>query len=113
MPDDTMSIVAIHWKVKKGMEGDFEKKWKTVFKVKNREGLIGEFLSKVERRDASYPYITWPIACENLAHEEQCTHYINVGLWTSHERFVQEVGQFMKDERPPENFESAGPCPRC
>ena len=91
MAADGISIVLIHWKIKKGSEPEFERKWKTEFTVKNRDGLIGEFLSRVERRDANYPYITWPIACDNLAHEEQCTHYINVGIWNSHARFSRKL----------------------
>jgi hypothetical protein len=43
--------------------------------------------------------------CDNLAHEEQCTHYINVGIWNSHARFFEEVGQYMKDEKPSSEFE--------
>ncbi len=55
MANEGLSIVLIHWKIKVGYEPEFEEKWKTTFIVKNREGLIGEFLSKVEKRDASYP----------------------------------------------------------
>jgi hypothetical protein len=105
MSNEAISIVLIHWKIRKGSEAEFERKWKTEFVVRNREGLIGEFLSRVERRDSAYPYITWPILCDNLAHEEQCTHYINVGLWSSHPRFFEEVGQYMKDDRPISEFE--------
>jgi len=46
-----LSIVLIHWKIKKDLAPEFEKKWKVEFTIKNRKGLIGEFLSKVERRD--------------------------------------------------------------
>jgi hypothetical protein len=73
--------------------------------IKNREGLIGEFLSKVEHRGHSHPYITWPIACDNLAHEANCVHYINVALWTSHQRFFEEVGHLMNDDKPIFDFE--------
>ena len=40
-----ISIVLIHWKIKKGREPDFEQDWKTKFVVKNRGGLIGKYLS--------------------------------------------------------------------
>ena len=100
-----ISIVLIHWKIKKDREPDFGQDWKTKFVVKNRDGLIGEYLSKVERRDTTYRYISWPIMCDNLAHEEQCTHYINVGIWNSHARFFEEVGQYMKDDKPPVDYE--------
>jgi hypothetical protein len=50
MAEASLSIVLIHWKIKKDLAPDFELKWKTVFFIKNREGLIGEFLSKVEHR---------------------------------------------------------------
>jgi heme-degrading monooxygenase HmoA len=46
-----ISIVLIHWKIKKGREPEFEQAWKTKFLIENRDGLIGEYLSKVERRD--------------------------------------------------------------
>ena len=105
MPTPTLCMVLIHWKIKKGREPDFEAKWKTVYKITEREGLIGEFLSRAEKRGASYPYVTWPIVCANLAHEENCTHYINVGLWNSHERFYEEVGKNMKDDKDKEDFE--------
>ena len=100
-----ISIVLIHWKIKRGLEPDFEKAWKTEFVIKNRDGLIGEYLSKVEQRDSTYPYITWPIVCENPAHEEECIHYINVGIWNSHEKFFKEVGQYMKDDKPLRDYE--------
>jgi hypothetical protein len=100
-----LSIILIHWKIKKGCEPEFEEKWKTVYTVRNRDGLIGEYLSKVEKRGDIYPYITWPIACANLADEMQCTHYINVGIWNSHARFYEEVGHNMKDDEPPKSFE--------
>jgi hypothetical protein len=103
--DAPISIVLIHWKIKKELAADFEQSWKTVFTVKNREGLIGEFLSKIERRDQTYPYITWPIICENPDHEENCVHYINVALWNSHQRFFDEVGSYMKDDKPICEFE--------
>jgi hypothetical protein len=105
MAEALVSIVLIHWKIKKDLAPDFEQKWKTMFKIANREGLIGEFLSKVERRDEAHPYITWPIICENPAHEENCVHYINVALWTSHQRFFEEVGPLMNDDRPISDFE--------
>jgi len=105
MATQEISIVLIHWKIKKGSEEEFERRWKTDFTIKNRNGLIGEFLSKVEQRDATHPYITWPIMCENLAHERKCTHYINVGIWKSHDRFFKQVSQYMKDDKPPLEFE--------
>ena len=105
MTASELSIVLIHWKIKKGREAEFEGKWKTEFTVKNRQGLIGEYLSRVEERGSAYPYITWPIACDNLAHEERCTHYINVGIWDSHQRFFDEVGHNMKDDKDISDFE--------
>jgi hypothetical protein len=105
MASAPVSIVLVHWKIKKERAIEFEQKWKTVFTIKNREGLIGEFLSKVEKRTEKYPYITWPIACENLAHEENCIHYINVALWSPHERFFEEVGHNMKDDKEISGFE--------
>jgi hypothetical protein len=61
MESAPVSIVLIHWKIKKEFAPDFEKKWKTVFTIPNRDGLIAEFLSKVESKGTKYPYITWPI----------------------------------------------------
>jgi hypothetical protein len=100
-----VSIVLIHWKIKKDRESQFKKDWKVKFKIKNRDGLVGEFLSKVESRSSVYPYITWPIACDNLAHEEQCVHYINVGIWDSHKAFFKETGRHMNDNKPPNKYE--------
>ena len=105
MDTERISIVLIHWKIKKSHVDEFERKWKSEFVVKNKDGLVGEYLSKVERRDVAYPYITWPIACDNLAHEEHCVHYINVGIWNSHARFFEEVGKYMKDDKPLSEFE--------
>jgi hypothetical protein len=100
-----MSIVLIHWKIKTSQVPDFEQKWKTVYTINNRDGLIGELLSRVERRSQAYPFITWPIACANIADEEKCTHYINVALWSSHKRFHEEVGHNMKDDGDIQPFE--------
>lgn len=105
MADAQVSIVLIHWKIKKERVEEFERSWKTVFTITNREGLIAEFLSKVEGKSEKYPYITWPIACENAAHEADCVHYINVALWTSHDRFFDEIGRKMNDDKPIEDFE--------
>jgi hypothetical protein len=33
------------------------------------------------------------------------THYINVALWSSHERFHEEVGHNMNDDGPIQSFE--------
>jgi hypothetical protein len=100
-----ISIVLIHWKIKKDLAPEFEQKWKTMFTINNREGLIGEFLSTVERKGGAHPYITWPIACEDPSLEESCVHYINVALWTSHQRFFEEVGHLMNDDQPIRDFE--------
>jgi len=105
MADAQVSIVLIHWKIKKECVPDFEQKWKTVFTIPNRDGLIAEFLSKVESRDEKHPYVTWPITCENLAHEENCVHYINVALWNSHDRFFEEIGRNMNDDSPIKDYE--------
>jgi hypothetical protein len=100
-----LSIIIIHWKIRREREVEFREKWKTLYTIKDREGLIGEFLSKLERKSNEYPYITWPIECDDPTNEEKCVHYINVALWSSHKRFYEEVGHNMRDDQPIQQFE--------
>jgi hypothetical protein len=41
MSAEGISIVLIHWKIKKGRDREFLDAWKTIFVIKNRDGLIG------------------------------------------------------------------------
>ena len=43
-----MVIVLIHWKIKRDCVDDFLTFWKTKACIKDRSGLVGEFLSEVQ-----------------------------------------------------------------
>lgn len=99
-----MIICLIHWKIRKGMEEKFISSWQTVFTIKNRSGLIGEYLSDVKSH-SEFPYITWPIRCANDYNERHCTHFINVALWESAKRFEEEIADKFNDTNPIADFE--------
>jgi hypothetical protein len=100
----TMIVCLIHWKIRKGMEAQFIAAWQTIYTIKNRDGLIGEYLSEV-KADTDHPWITWPIRCANDHNQRQCAHFINVGIWESATRFHEEIADKFNDDRPIAEFE--------
>jgi heme-degrading monooxygenase HmoA len=99
-----MIIVLIHWKIAKGRETEFLADWETRFTIKNRDGMVAEYMSAVKSR-ADHPYITWPIGCDDPKNERACAHFINVSIWDSAERFNDEVARHFNDTNPPLSYE--------
>jgi hypothetical protein len=92
-------IVVVEWKIKKGREAEFLDYWSTRSTIPDRSGLIGEFLSGVEDRDR-FPWINWSL-------DDRWTTFYNVGLWRDSLDFEGQVGRFIDNSRPPQDFEAA------
>jgi hypothetical protein len=99
-----MIVCLIHWKIRKGKEPEFIASWQTKYTVQNRDGLIGEYLSEV-KTNVDYPYITWDFCCDDTANEAGCSHFLNVAIWQSAERFYDEIAKNFNDSRPILDFE--------
>ena len=99
-----MVIVLIHWRIKPTEEAikrflDF---WQTKATIKNKTGLIGEFLSKPLGVDKV------PFKVDDLspkADDAPYVSFVNVGLWKDMEAFYQQVGQYFNDDNPLLDFE--------
>ena len=94
-----MRIVLIEWRIKKGEEEQFLEYWSKRALVRDRSGLIGEFLSRVESPQ-EYPWITWEL-------DERWTTFVNVGMWREASDFEEQIGCYMNETRPPMAFEAA------
>jgi hypothetical protein len=92
-----MRIVLVEWRIRKGHETEFLEYWSRHATVRDRSGLIGEFLSRVEDRN-DYPWMIWEL-------DERCTTFINVGLWREGADFQEQIGRFIDGSRPPMAFE--------
>lgn len=93
-----MRTVVVEWKIKAGREEEFEKYWAERSTIPNRDGLIAEFLSKV---DTKWTWINWlgPINKPGI------TTYYNVGLWRDGDSFQDQIGKFIDNNRPSLDFE--------
>jgi hypothetical protein len=91
-------IVVVEWKIKKGREAEFLDYWSTRSTIPDRSGLIGEFLSGVEDRDR-FPWINWTL-------DDRWTTFYNVGLWRDSADFEGQIGKFIDNSRPPQDFEA-------
>lgn len=91
-----MRIIVVEWKIKKGRECEFLTYWSTRSTIPNRTGLIGEFLSDVDKQ----PWVTW-----NL--DEGWTTFYNVGIWRETADFQDQIGKYIDLSRPPLDFEAA------
>ena len=107
-----MVIFLIHWRILPEQIDAFLEKWKSGLTVKNRDGLIGEFLSEV--KDPSFfENITWELdeisdSDRSQLRSEQFKSFVNVGLWRSKEDFLENIGgYFPKTPRAMESFEAA------
>jgi hypothetical protein len=109
-----MVIFLINWRIFPAPENlqAFLLKWKTVLRVKNKDGLIGEFLSRV-KDPGFFEYVTWELdesSDEYKRHikSEQFVSFVNVGLWRSKEDFLENIGgNIPKDPWFMEAFEAA------
>jgi hypothetical protein len=99
-----MVIVLIHWRIKPTDEAieEFITFWQTKVPIKDKSGLVGEFLSK------PYPAESISFKVDDLSPKEGEKPYIsfvNVGMWKDLESFHQQVGQNFNDDQPPRKFE--------
>lgn len=85
----TIGIGLICWKVKRSKVKEFPSFWKSELKIKNKKGLIFEFLSRVEPTDDDM--FTWQI------YKEKGVNYINVGIWNSKKDFLREMNKMPRD----------------
>lgn len=108
----SLIIALINWRVKSGVEEVFLKKWKNELSLEGAAGLIGEFLSNVE--DSTFHEgVTWELEPDEKDNRtdwaaSDYTSYVNVGMWTSVDAFMDAVGKYMVAGRLiKEDFEAA------
>jgi hypothetical protein len=98
-----MIIILVHWQIRPGREEEFLAYWRGSAIVRDRSGLIGEFLSRVVPGDpVALPWITWSLPADSSA---DAIHYANVGLWRSEQEFVAQIAGDFGDDRPIAPFE--------
>jgi hypothetical protein len=100
-----MIIVLIHWRIKPTDEAEnaFVQFWTTMATINIKTHLAGEFLS------APLPANQFPFRVDDLFFGHgvlDCRHFINVGLWNDFESFNEQVGKYMRDDKPILPFEA-------
>ena len=91
-----MIIVLINWRILPSAVDTSLSAWKARLIVGKADGLIGEFLSRVE--DASFfQGITWEMESDerdgkNGWRSQDYVSYVNVGMWESTDDFVNGIG---------------------
>lgn len=93
-----MRIVLVEWRIKPGREAEFLDYWSRREVVPERDGLIGEFLSRVDPTYGS-PWVTWSL-------DPRWTTFVNVGLWRNGDEFHDQIGYKIVDARPSMSFEA-------
>lgn len=102
---DVGAIVLVHWQIRPRCEAEFLNHWQTRSVVRNRAGLVGEFLSEVVASDpVALPWITWVLA-ERDAVDAASRHFVNVGLWLTQAAFVEAIAGDFGDNAPMRPFE--------
>jgi hypothetical protein len=91
-------IVLVEWRIKKGREKEFLDYWSTQATIKDRTGLIAEYLSRVED-EKQYPWMIWSL-------DPNWTTFVNVGFWRNGADFQEQIGRFIDNSRPPQAFEA-------
>ncbi len=96
--------ILVHWQIKRECQQQFQKYWREDSLVKERQGLIGEFLTKCEPAGSARPWITWELPSSEDSH---VANYINVGLWSDEQSFLKEISNYFGDDQPIAPFEEA------
>lgn len=110
-----MVIFLINWRILPDQTSidAFLHKWKKVLRIRNADGLAGEFLSRV-KDESFFNFVTWKLD-ENSDGEyrkhirsNDFISYVNVGIWRSAQDFEKNIGDYV----PPnpwtmEDFEAA------
>ena len=94
----TSRIVLVEWRIEKGREQAFLDYWSKQATVRDRSGLVGEFLSQAESGD-KFPWTAWEV-------DPRWTTFVNVGIWRSGNDFEQQIGRYIDQSRPLD-FEAA------
>ncbi len=103
MPGMSGAIILVHWQIRPECESEFLDYWRAAATVRDRAGLIGEFLSKVAARDPAFsPWITWSLAD---ADAQAAVHYVNIGMWTDEASFLSQIAADFGDAAPLRPFE--------
>ena len=79
-----MLVVVVEWSIIKDREDDFLRYWSEREVIQDRSGLVSEFLSRV-RDEQEIPFMTW-------SQRQDCTTYLNVGIWRDCKSFVDQIG---------------------
>src|ERR1051326_9480493 len=98
-----MIIALIHWRIRPDDESisAFLHHWKTNNTIRDRTGLMAEFLSD-SLPMSQFPYITWHLDSESLGNFKS---YVTVGLWQDAHAFREQVAAYFNDEKPMLPFE--------
>ena len=98
-----MIIALINWRIIPSEVESFLEEWMTKLPLNNAEGLIGEFLSKVEGT-GFFSGITWEMEPDEKDDKAgwrsyNYVSYVNVGFWATKEDFMNAVGKYMSQGR--------------
>ena len=94
-----MVIVLIHWKIKPDKVSEFLDFWRGTAVVKDRKGLVGEFLSEVSPKSDELNWITWDALADRPDKPGAYRSFVNVGMWSDPEVFQEQVAQYFSEER--------------
>lgn len=109
-----MIIVLINWRISPNRALDFVEFWKTTLKLENAQGLIGEYLSKVEGPNF-YEKINWQLEPSKNGDDQanwksdNYASFVNVGIWDSLQDFDNAVGPLMASDPKEMNKYEAAP----
>ena len=95
-----MNIILVDWKIVVGREKEFKQHWRAGLPVDDRRRMVGEFLSAVSPKDATYPWITWELADSN-----NYSRFINVGIWADADAFHDQIGRYFDPANGKADFE--------
>jgi len=92
-----MVIILVFWQIKPTEEAvaAFLDWWRTKAIVKDRSGLIGEYLSQPSEGMALFEVDDPPWS------EVECHPFVNVGLWKDAESFHEQIRDYMTVVRQP------------
>lgn len=92
-----MIIALIQWRIRqddKSVEA-FLDHWRTQNTIKDRKGLVAEFLSdSLPVKD--HPYITWHLDAESLGNFRS---FVTVGIWEDATAFQTQIEPLFNDDK--------------
>lgn len=89
-----MIVALVLWRIRAEARPNFLQMWREVFRVEDRGGLIGEFLS--EPIDTDDPRLRTLDLAGIGSKTANKLILVNVGFWETVEAFDEQVGRFMK-----------------